>query len=305
MKIRLSVVDYFGALGKQFIDDTADHVFVSWDGGGGYDDTVSGVNIDLTVIGEGHPVKSGHALALTSGGNDAQPMAWDVADLVQFDQCACRNRHIAKLRSSFDDVFHAAAGYGDFTLILHGCVDDLLDAVNVGCKGSHNDPFRTAVEKFFKSVSDFPLGIGMSCLFHIGRVGKKSKYSLLSQFSKTGKVDHFTVNGRYIDLEISCMDHNTDRCGDRQSYCVGNAVIDMDQFDIKTAKMDMIPCLFCEDLRVLQKIPLFQFQFDDGVGQSSAVNRDIDLADDIRDGADMVLVTVCDNDSTDLADVFL
>ena len=71
------------------------------------------------------------------------------------------------------------------------------------------------------------------------------------------------------------MYHDTDGRGDCQRHRIRDTVIDMDKLHIKTAETDVIARFFRKDLSVFQKIPFFQLQLNDGVGQCGSVNGDM------------------------------
>ena len=79
----------------------------------------------------------------------------------------------------------------------------------------------------------------------------------------------------------------------------------MNELDLKYAETEAVPGLLCENLGVFQQAALVQLQLDDGVGQGRGVNGDVQIGDDIGDGADVILMPVGDDDAPDFADVGL
>lgn len=90
-----ALVDHFRALPVQLVDDHADSVLVARDGGGGEDDAVAGLDLDLPVGGEGDASEGGHGLALAAGGDDTDLIAGQALDLIQVCQGAIRHLHVA------------------------------------------------------------------------------------------------------------------------------------------------------------------------------------------------------------------
>ena len=72
MEGEFPLVDHVCPLAVELVDDVAHGVLVARDGGGGDDHLISGLDVHLTVGGEGHPGQGGHGLALAAGGDEHQ-----------------------------------------------------------------------------------------------------------------------------------------------------------------------------------------------------------------------------------------
>ncbi len=72
MKALRLLVDHLGPLPVKLVDDLGNGVFVAGDGGGGDDDAVARLDLDLPVRGERHAVQRGHILTLRAGGHNDQ-----------------------------------------------------------------------------------------------------------------------------------------------------------------------------------------------------------------------------------------
>lgn len=92
-----ALVDHLCPLPVQLVDDHANGVLVAGDGGGGEDDTVTGLDLDLPVGGEGNAGEGGHGLALAASGDDTDFIAGQAFDLVQVCQGAFRHLHVTQL----------------------------------------------------------------------------------------------------------------------------------------------------------------------------------------------------------------
>ena len=70
MKALGLLVDHLGPLPVKLVDDLGNGLFVAWNGGGGDDDPVAGLDLHMLVSGEGHAVQCRHIFALGAGGDN-------------------------------------------------------------------------------------------------------------------------------------------------------------------------------------------------------------------------------------------
>ena len=132
----------------------------------------------------------------------------------------------------------------------------------------------------------------MTGLFDIRRVAQKRKHTLIAELAEAGQVDHFALNGRYIDLEVAGMDDSAKRSLYRKRNSVGNAVVNIDELNAKAPQPEHIPCFLGKDLRIVKQIMLLKLELDKRSCERRCVDGYIKFGHNIRDSTDMILVTV-------------
>ena len=127
------------AQGQKAVDHLGHGLFVAGDGAGRDNDKVSGTDLDGTVAGLRHTGQSGQRFTLAAGGDKDNLFRRVFVDLLDINQHIIRRMQIPQLPRHFGVGNHAAAIDGHLAAILNGQVNDLLDAVDVGSKGCHDN----------------------------------------------------------------------------------------------------------------------------------------------------------------------
>ena len=294
-----AVVDHIDALAKQLVDDLTDSFFVAGDRACGDDDAVAGADIDLTVGGERHAVKRAHLLALRAGGHDHLLVKGQTLDLVDVHHGVLGDTHIAQIGGDLHNILHAAPRHRDLASARGGCVNDLLNAVDIGGKGGDDDALLAAGEQPLEGLAHNGFAHRIARTLHIGGVGQQRQHALLAQFAEAAQIDHLAVDGRGVDLEVAGVDNDAHAGVDRKGYGVGDGVVDMDKFHIEFTGADHLARLNGDELDGLGKAVLLQLELDQPRGQACAVDGHIHLLEDIGDRADVVLVSVGDEETAD------
>ena len=93
-----------------------------------------------------------------------------------------------------------------------GCIDDLLHPVHIGSKGRYNDAAVLVIgENTLQGLSDRLLGHGKAGSLRIGRIAQERQHSLLAQLAETLQINGITEYRCIVYLEVSGMDHSSDR----------------------------------------------------------------------------------------------
>jgi len=279
-------------------------VLIARDGGGRDDDPIPGEDIHLPVGGEGHAGQGGHGLPLTAGGDDAHPVLGQGLNLVQVHQHSIWDVHIAQLGGHLHGVLHAAASDRYPAAIAGGHIDDLLEPVHIACKGSDDDAFLTALEKCVKGIAHAALTAGIAGTLHVGGVGQQGQHPLVAQLAQPGQVDHAALDGGGVNLEVTGVDAGSHRALDGKGHRVGNGVVHMDEFHGEFAGLDHVARLAGDDLGLVQQPVLLQLQADQAGAHPGGIDGGVQGAEDIGQRADMVLVSVGDENPPDLVLVF-
>ena len=288
------VIDHVHALAEQLVDDPAHRHLVAGDGTGGDDDLVAGTHVHLLVGGEGHAVQGAHLLALGAGGDDDLLLRRQALEPVQLHEGVLGHLDIAQVGGDLHDVLHGPAGDGHLPAAGGRGVQHLLDAVDVAGEGGDDDALVTAGELPREGVAHGALAHGVAGALHVGGVGQQSQNALLAQLAEAGQVDDLCVDGGGVDLEVAGVDHGAHPGVDGEGHRVGDGVVHVDELHLELAGPDGHAGLHGDQLGGADQTVLLELQLDEPGGEPGAVDRDIDLLENIWDGADVVLMAVGD-----------
>ena len=171
--------------------------------------------------------------------------------------------------------------------------------MDVGCKGRDNDALAAVFEQLVEAVDHARFRGAVAGALHIRGVRQQREHALIAELTKTRQVDHAALNGREVDLKVTRVDDSANRRFDRQRNGIGDAVVRVDEFNLKAAELKLITRLFREDLRMVQQVVLFQPELNDRSRQRGRIDRHIQLLEHVRDRTDMVFMPVRDDHAAD------
>ena len=103
--------------------------------------------------------------------------------------------------------------------------------MDIGRECSYHDAvFRCIFKNLIKHLAYILFRHSKAFSFRIGTVTHQEQYTLFTQFSKTLQVDDLTIDRCVVYFKVACMHYYTNRCMDRQRYCISNRVVCMDEF---------------------------------------------------------------------------
>ena len=175
-----------------------------------------------------------------------------------------------------------------------GGIQHLLDPVDVGGEGGDDDPVLASLELALEGGAHRLFRGGKARTLHIGGVRQQCQDALLPQLAEAGKVDDLPVDGGGVDLEVAGVDDGAHVGVDGKGHGVGDGVVDMDELDLKAAELEPVARTLGENLRVVQQVVLLKLELYDARRQRRGIYGDVEVAHDVGQGADVVLVSVCD-----------
>ena len=139
--------DHGGADLVDAVDRLVDRALVAGHRRGREDDRVAGVQLDVAVVVVGHPPQRRERLALAAGRDHDDLLVGEVLDLARLDEEPLRRVGDPEVGGDVEVLAHRAADQRDPAVELHGGVDHLLDAVDVGGEGGDDDPALAVGER--------------------------------------------------------------------------------------------------------------------------------------------------------------
>src|SRR5207302_10245626 len=124
----------------------------------------------------------------------------------QLDHEALGDVEEAKLLGGTKAVLEAAANDRQAPAGSRGEADDVLDAVDVGGEGRHDDPVRRAGEDLLEGRVEVALGAAGAGALGVRRVAQEQVDPLVPEASETLEVGGPAVRGLDVDLEVAGVD---------------------------------------------------------------------------------------------------
>ena len=118
------------------------------------------------------------------------------------------------------------------------------------------------------------------------------------------QVKRLVIERREIDLEVAGMNHNADRGFNGERDALHEGVGDVDRLDGEGAYGELFSGRDLDESDFIEQLVLFELAFDVGQGELGCIDGNLDLAQNPRQAADVVLVTVGENDGPDMSLVF-
>ena len=139
---------------------------------------------------------------------------------------------------------------------------------------------------------------------HVGGVLQQRQNSALAVLGKGMQVEGFLVERGEIDLEVAGVNDDADGRFDGQRHAVHQRMGDADRLNGERPKGELFPRCNLDQLGVIEQLVLFELAFDVGQRELGGVDRDLELAQDPRQAADVVFVAVGEDDAADAAACF-
>ena len=259
------------------------------------------------MVGKRHAGKRRHRLALAARRDEYNLLLRVTGDHVEVDEQTVRHFEITELARNGHDVHHASAGKRHFSSVLFRAVDNLLHAADVRRKRCDDEPlfirFRAGKECVKRRVH-LLLRLCVAGALCVRRVRHQQQNALLTELRKARKVDHAALRGGEIDLKVARVDNDARRGVQRKTHSVGNGVVYVDKLHVEAAELN-VRARRCDVQLHIAEVVLLELIRNQRHRQRRAIHRHIDLFEQIRQGTDVVLMTVRDDNTADAVLVFL
>ena len=135
---------------------------------------------------------------------------------------------------------------------------------------------------------------------HVGRVLQQRQHAALAVLGKGVQVERLVVERRQVDLEVAGVDHDADRRLNRQRHAIDQRMRDADRLDGERPDGELLLRRDLDQLDLVEQLVLFELAFNVGQRELGGVHRDLELAQNPGQAADVVLVAVRQNDGADV-----
>ena len=188
---------------------------------------------------------------------------------------------------------HPAPDERDLAVELRRQVHEQLHAIDAGRKGRDHETAVRRREDLLERVDDVDLRAREAAPVDVRAVGKEREHAGGAELREARDIEMLAVERRLVDLEIAGVDDDACRGVDRQSDAVRDAVRDANELDLEGADGDPLRRSQRGQSRAGHVDAVFdQLGLDQRERQRRAVDGAVDVGQEIRDRADVVLVAV-------------
>ncbi len=148
--------------------------------------------------------------------------------------------------------------------------------------------------------TDVLLGRGEARHLGVGGVGQEEVDALLPQPRERAQVGDPAVERQLVHLEVAGVQHHAGRGPDGDGQGVGDGVVHRDELEVERAEGQPVALLHLVVHGLLEAV-LAELGVEEGQGELGPDERDVlALAEEVRRGADVVLVAVGEDQRLDL-----
>jgi hypothetical protein len=252
------------------------------------------------VLSVGHPGERRQRLALGPGGDDRHLVGPVVADVPQLDQRVRRDVEVAEVTRHPHVAHHRPTHVDDLAAVRDSGVEHLLDPVHVGRETGHDQPLPAGGEDPVERGGDVPFGGGEAGHLGVGRVDHEQVDALLAEPGEPPQVGDPPVQRKLVHLEVAGVQHQTRPGPDRHGQGVRDGVVDRQELEVEVAEGDPFGVLDATGDGALDAV-LADLLLQQRQGELGADQRDVrTLPQQVRDGADVVLVAVRQHQGLDV-----
>ena len=287
------------------VDHAEDGLFVAGNDARTEHHGVAALDRNVLVIIHRHARERRHRLALGAGHENRDFLRRQAHHVLRAQQNAVGNIEQAERVRDLGHRNHASAGERHAAAVFLRQVEHQLDAVNGRAEARHHDAPLAAIEDLLHARPHRALALGVAVAVAVGRIGKQQQHAALAVVGQRMQVEQFVVGGGGIHLEIAGVDDDAEGRSDGESDGADNRVGDVDELDLERADFDDLLGRDLDQDGIALQVVLFQPPLDQRQREGRAIDRNVDIAEEIRDGADVVFVTVGEDDAADVSRVLL
>ena len=294
-----AAVQDVGAAARHVVDHAEDGLFVAGDDAGAEHHGVALFHGDVLMVIDGHARQRRHGFALGAGDEDGHFVGRQAHGILGAQQDAVGNIQQAERVRDLGHRHHASANHRHAAAEFLRQIEDQLDAVDGGTEAGDHYPALGAVENLFHARADGALALGEAGAVGVGGIGEQQQDAALAVVGEGVEIEQLVIGGSGVDLEIAGVNDHSERRGNGQGHGAHDGVRHVDELDFEGADVEDLFGLDGDEAGLLLEVVLFQAALHQGQREIGAVDRDSDIGKEIRDGADVVLMAVGEDQGAD------
>ena len=270
---------------------------------GRHDHDVARLDRDDRVVAEGHARERRERLALRAGAQDRHLARGEVGEPPGLDERALGDVGVAEVAGDVEVPHHRAADHADLAPAPLGGVDHLLQPVDVRGERRHDHAARRVADDAAERGGDDLLALGHALALGVRRVGQQQREAVLAEPRELREIGALAVDRRVVDLEVARVQDRALVGVQRDGDGVGDRVRDADELGLERADLHRLAArVDLDQLRVVAHAVLVELRLDQAERQPRAPDLGhADLAHEVRQRADVILVAVRQDDRSQRA----
>ena len=295
MDFGLTVGNHQDILLRQRILDAADGDLVAGNLLGREDDRVALRQLYRMTVERDAGQRRTH-LTLAAGGDDHHLAAGQVHDIVPIDG----RREILEITGRLgraDDAVERTARHAHFAPRRRGDFAQRLNARSVGGEGRDQYPSLGVCHGLHQPFAHIAFGPTGLVVEHVGAVAYQRQHAFVTNRGQFGRGRWLAQQRLFIQFPVASVENAAIRRVDQHRIAFGNR---MGERDVTEAERAEIEAGFIRDdmqLDLLGEAFFLQLQADKAGREGRGIERHAQISGKIRDGADMILMPVRQDDA--------
>ena len=294
-------VHHLGAQAVEAVDHLVHAVLVAGDGVGADDDHVAVADLEPLVLPRGHEGQGRHGLALGAGGDHAHPPGVVVADALDVDQGGVGDvsRPIWRARATFLAIdrprvattrpLAMAASAICWTRWMWLAKQAVMTRLSV-----------CSANRLRRTLPTDRLAGGVARLLGVGGVGEQQPDAgPAARAPMRARSVHAPVDRREVDLEVARVQDHALGGVEGGGEAVGHRVGDGDELAVEGTDPPPLAVGHRDELGAVEEAGLLDAVAGQAQGELRAVDRERQVAQQVRQRAHVVLVAVGDDATLD------
>ncbi len=212
-----------------------------------------------------------------------------------------RRIEIAEILRDLRGVVDRAADERDLAMVLVGEFHRDSDAVDGGREAGEEELLGRGAEDVVEARADGTLAGREAGPIDVGGVLQEAEDVLFAEVGEGLEVEGMAVGRGEIDLEVAGVEDDAGGGMDGERDAVDQRMRHADRHDAEGAKREAAAGEHLDEVGVVEEAVLVKFAFDIGEGELGTVDGNVELGEDPRQAADVVFVTVREDDAADHA----
>ena len=253
---------------------------------------VAGLELHPLVLARRHQAEGGEWLALGARRDHDDFRRVQVLELLDVDDVAVVELQMAQPPRRRHALVHGAPQERDLSSALARGVRGLLDAVDVAGEARDHNELPGVAHDLREHGPDGPLGGDDTEVLGVRGIAQEQVDAAGPLLGEGLEVGRPVVKRRLIELEVARVQNRAELRVDGHGHAVGDGVGHAEEPHRERPHLLARPRLDHVEFGAVADLVLLELPLQEGEGEPGPVDGDLELAKQVRDRADVVLVAV-------------
>ena len=253
------------------------------------------------MLARGHARKSRKGLALRAGAQHDNAVLRVLVDVEGIDDVLFIDLEVAELAGNAGVGEHRAARHDHLAARCDRGVAHLLEAMDVARERGNEHAALGVGDDIAQEGADCSLAGGVPRAVCVGRVAHQQVDALVCEPGEGRKIGADAIDGSLVELEVTCMQNVAGRALDKRAHGCRDRVVHREELNAELAELYPVARLNFLEVGVLDAV-LLEPAGDHAERELRRVDGHlgVEVLQQVRQGADVVLVAVRDDDAAQL-----